>query len=109
MLSASLAMLVMATSAWAQASPIVPPVSGAVDKAGVLNLNNATEDQLELLPGIGPQKAKAIVEHRHAHPFHKTDELMKVKGIGRKTFGRLRPYLTLVGPSTLAHEVKLRR
>ena len=59
-------------------------------------------------PGIGPGKARAIAEHRHAHPFRRIDELTKVKGIGRKTFGHLRPYLTTVGPTTLDHDVKLR-
>ena len=81
----------------------------AKSSEGVVNLNNATEDQLVLLPGIGPSKAKAIAEHRHTHPFHRVDELTKVKGIGRKTFGRLRPYLTIVGPTTLDHDVKSRR
>ena len=62
-----------------------------------------------MLPGIGPTKAHVIAEHRHAHPFHRIDELTKVKGIGRKTFGRLRPYITTVGPTTLSHDVKLHR
>lgn len=76
---------------------------------GVVNLNSATEDELGFLPGVGPSKAKAIVEHRRTHPFHRVDELTKVKGIGKKTFGRLRPYLTLAGPTTLTQEVKMHR
>jgi competence protein ComEA len=76
---------------------------------GVVNLNDASEDELERLPGIGPGKARAIAEHRHAHPFRRIDELTKVKGIGRKTFGRLRPYITTVGPTTLDHDVKQHR
>lgn len=86
-----------------------PPVAAPKSADGVVNLNDATADQLELLPGIGPGKARAIVEHRHAHPFRRVDELTKVKGIGRKTFGRLRPYITIVGPTTLSHDVKLHR
>ncbi|HEY1587175.1 MAG TPA: helix-hairpin-helix domain-containing protein [Polyangia bacterium] len=86
-----------------------PAPVAAKSSEGVVNLNNATEEQLVLLPGIGPSKAKAIAEHRHAHPFHRVDELTKVKGIGRKTFGRLRPYLTIAGPTTLDHDVKSRR
>jgi competence protein ComEA len=77
--------------------------------SGVVNLNVASEQELTRLPGIGPGKAKAIAEYRHAHPFHRADELTKVKGIGRKTFGRLRPYLTTVGPTTLTQDVKLHR
>ena len=76
--------------------PSVPPVSAAA-ASGTVNLNDANAEQLELLPGIGPTKAARIVEHRHAHPFKKLDELTKVKGIGRKTFSRLRPLVTLGG------------
>jgi competence protein ComEA len=78
---------------------VTAPVKPAA--TGVVNLNEAGTDELERLPGIGPAKARAIVEHRHAHPFHKVDEIIKVKGIGRKTFGKLRPYLTVAGPTTL--------
>jgi competence protein ComEA len=76
----------------------------APSAAGVVNLNQARPDELELLPGIGPSKAKRIVEYRTQHPFRKTEELTRVKGIGRKTFGKLRPYLTLQGPTTLKSE-----
>jgi competence protein ComEA len=109
--AAALATALGATVARAETDTRPPLLLGdAVDKKpGVVNLNNASEEQLELLPGIGPQKARAIVDHRRTHPFRKADELLKVKGIGRKTFGRLRPYLTIVGPSTLASEIKMRR
>lgn len=97
----------------ARADPLAhaPPPVSAVPKSsdGVVNLNDASEDELTRLPGIGPGKARAIAEHRHAHPFRRIDELTKVKGIGRKTFGRLRPYITTVGPTTLEHDVKRRR
>ncbi|HZS40125.1 MAG TPA: helix-hairpin-helix domain-containing protein [Polyangia bacterium] len=87
-----------------------PPASasatGRAEAEGVVNLNEASADELELLPGIGPAKARSIVEHRHAHPFRKAEDITKVKGIGRKTFGKLRPYLTLTGPTTLTEEPK---
>ncbi len=86
-----------------------PVVTAEAGPDGVVTLNGATEEQLSLLPGIGPAKARAIVEHRHAHPFRRADELVKVKGIGRKTFGRLRPYITIAGPTTLTTEVKRHR
>jgi competence protein ComEA len=79
-------------------------VSAAPSAAGVVNLNEAGADELEHLPGIGPAKARAIVEHRRAHPFHRVEELTRVKGIGKKTFARLRPYLTIFGPTTLTEE-----
>jgi competence protein ComEA len=71
---------------------------------GVVNLNDADEAQLEMLPGVGPTKAKRIIEHRRAHPFRRVDELGKVKGFGRKTLARLRPYLTIAGPTTFTDE-----
>jgi competence protein ComEA len=79
-----------------------PSVRPAVVKPGtenalLIDLNGATPEELEQLPGIGPTRAHAIVEHRQAHPFKKVDELTKVKGIGRKTFSRLRPLVTLGG------------
>ena len=88
----------------AQAATAAAPKPAA---EGVVNLNSATEDELGFLPGVGPSKAKAIVEHRRTHPFHRVDEITKVKGIGKKTFGRLRPFLTLAGPTTLTQEVKM--
>ncbi|MGZ3442955.1 MAG: ComEA family DNA-binding protein [Polyangia bacterium] len=94
----------------APAEAHAPPVAAGLRSSdGVVNLNDATEEELARLPGIGPGKARAIAEHRHAHPFRRTDDLTKVKGIGRKTFGRLRPYITTVGPTTLSHDVKLHR
>jgi competence protein ComEA len=86
-----------------------PPSAAPKSDDGVVNLNDASEDELTRLPGIGPGKARAIAEHRHAHPFRRIDELTKVKGIGRKTFGRLRPYITTVGPTTLAQKAAARR
>ena len=60
-----------------------------------VDLNTATQAQLETLPGIGPSKAQAIIAHRTRRPFKKVDELMRVKGIGRKTYQKLVPYLTV--------------
>ena len=98
-----------AQSAPASATAAATAVAPRPAAEGVVNLNSATEDELGFLPGVGPSKAKAIIEHRRTHPFHRVDELTKVKGIGKKTFGRLRPYLTLAGPTTLTQEVKMHR
>lgn len=99
------ALFIGAPIARAADSGAVPSATAsAASSAGVVNLNQAKPDELELLPGIGPAKAKKIVEYRTQHPFRKTEELTKVKGIGRKTFGKLRPYLTLQGPTTLKSE-----
>lgn len=72
---------------------------GAEPKATVLapvNLNTATAEQLDRLPGIGPKTAAAIIELRQKMGgFKKVEDLMSVRGIGEKTFIKLRPYVTL--------------
>ena len=73
---------------------------------GVVNINTATEAQLELLPGIGPSKARAIARHRARRKFKATYELIRIRGIGRKTYRRLRSYLTVKGPTTLTERPK---
>ncbi len=67
---------------------------------GVVNLNTAPADLLSLLPGVGPAKAGAIVIYRTRRPFRTVDELVRIKGIGRKMVRRLRPHLAVAGPTT---------
>ena len=62
-----------------------------------VNINEASQAELEALPSIGPSKAQAILTYRANHPFKKVEDLMRVKGIGRKTFNKLRPYLSVSG------------
>jgi competence protein ComEA len=60
-----------------------------------VDINTATQSQLESLKGIGPAKAQAIIEYRKANGgFKKVDELAKVPGIGPKTVEALRPELS---------------
>jgi competence protein ComEA len=62
----------------------------------VVNLNTATQAQLETLPGVGPRAAERILEYRQkAGPFKKVEDLMNVKGIGEKSFLKLKPLLTV--------------
>jgi competence protein ComEA len=76
---------------------------GAHEQAGVVNLNTATAGELERLPRIGPARAQAILALRaQVKRFSKVEQLLRVKGIGRATFRKLRPMLTLDGPTTLA-------
>jgi competence protein ComEA len=70
----------------------------AVD--GVVNLNTAEVAVLGLLPGVGPAKAAQIVAYRKRHPFRTVDELVRIKGIGRKMVRRLRVHLAVSGPTT---------
>lgn len=75
---------------------------GANKAPGVVNLNEATLEELMRLPGVGPAKAAAILKVRERiKRFPRLAALMRVKGIGRKTFAKLRPMLTLEGPTTL--------
>jgi competence protein ComEA len=68
-----------------------------------INLNTATKDELVALPGIGPAKAQAILDHRSAHgPFKSVEELKDVKGIGAKRFEKLKGELTVVGTGAKA-------
>lgn len=65
---------------------------------GLVDLNRATADQLETLPGIGPKRAQDIIDYRQQHPFTSVDDLDNVRGVGPKTMETLRPLVT-VGPS----------
>lgn len=68
---------------------------------GVANLNTATVSQLDLLPGVGEKAAKRIVEYRTKTAFVRTEDLVKVKGFGKKKFEKLKPHLSVSGPTTL--------
>jgi competence protein ComEA len=69
---------------------------------GIVNLNTAPAEVLSLLPGVGPSKAAAILSYRKRRPFRTVDELVRIKGIGRKMVRRLRHNLAIAGPTTAA-------
>lgn len=69
--------------------------SAAIPAAPV-NLNTANQAQLEALPGIGPKVAQRILEYRQKNgAFKKLEDLMNVKGIGEKSFLKLKPHITI--------------
>ena len=76
----------------AKAAPAKAPATASAP----VNLNTATQAQLEALPGIGAATAKRIIEHRQKNGgFKKIEELMNVKGIGEKSFLKLKPLVTV--------------
>ena len=61
-----------------------------------VNLNSATAAQLEALPGIGRATAERIIEYRQKNGnFKKPEDLMNVRGIGEKSFLKLKPLITV--------------
>ena len=66
--------------------PPAPKAGGIVQ----LDVNTATAEELCRLPGIGPKKAAAIVKRR---PYRRLSQLLEVRGIGKRTLARLKPYL----------------
>jgi len=69
--------------------------------SGVVNINTASAAELEMLPGIGASRAKAMIEAREAKGgFKSLDDLLAVKGIGEASLAKLRPHLTLEGKTT---------
>ena len=68
----------------------------AVASTDVINLNTATPVQLATLPGIGPKAADLIVQYREKNgSFKKVEEIMNVRGIGEKTFLKLKSRITV--------------
>ena len=126
---AAIALLVAAMGgSWTRSASAAPPPSAAITRpsasparpggepdepparksnhkqiAGKLNLNTASEEQLQLLPTVGPAKAERIVAWRAKNGgFKRVADLRRVKGFGYKTFKKLEPYLDIKGDTTLA-------
>lgn len=75
------------------------PQTAASNASPALNLNSATLADLEKLPGVGPSTAKQILEYRQKNNgFKKVEELMNIKGIGEKSFLKLKPLVTVIPP-----------
>ena len=60
-----------------------------------ININIASEKELDALPGIGPAIARRIVEYRSSQPFTKIEDIMQVKGIGEKKFAKIKELITV--------------
>ena len=68
-----------------------------------VNINTATKEELDALPGIGPVKAQAIIDYRTKNgPFKTPEDIMKVPGIKEGEFGKLKGQISVSGASTPA-------
>lgn len=75
--------------------------------AGTLDLNRATEQDFESLPGIGPVLAGRIVDYRQGvGSFSSVEDLRDVKGIGKRKFERIRSLVHVTGPKLPARAGK---
>jgi competence protein ComEA len=67
--------------------------------AAVVNINTASAEQLNGLPGVGDKMAARIIEYRQKNGgFKKVEDLMNIQGIGEKNFLKLKPLITVGAP-----------
>lgn len=91
-------------------SLLAPLAASAAASPGVVNVNTATIQQLQLLPRVGPSVAQRILDYRKENgKFDSVEDLMLVRGIGEATFAGLKPYVSLSGETTLTAKVKSAR
>lgn len=75
----------------------------------VVDINTASEAELNKLPGIGPVKAKAIVDERNkSGQFKSIDDIKRVKGIGDVTFAKLKSEITVGGATASAPSAQVK-
>jgi competence protein ComEA len=100
MLAAAVAVAIVALSApgaSAQSKPAPSTVKPAV--TGTININTASIADLQRLPGIGAKTASRVVEYRQKNgPFKKVEELMNVRGVGEKSFLKLKGQISVGTP-----------
>lgn len=84
------------------AGPVLPRAGrapAAADRAvppGPVNINRATQAELETLPQIGPALAGRILAYRRQQgPFRRPEDILKIKGIGEKKYKKLAPFITV--------------
>ncbi|HEV8121440.1 MAG TPA: helix-hairpin-helix domain-containing protein [Candidatus Polarisedimenticolia bacterium] len=92
-ITALLALILLAAALAPPAAAATPQAPPSAEK---VNINSASADQLTALPGIGPSYAQRIVEYREKNgPFKRVEDILNVRGIGEKTFERIRERITI--------------
>ncbi|WP_262370514.1 helix-hairpin-helix domain-containing protein [Rossellomorea marisflavi] len=79
-------------------SPLPPgsPSGTSGGEAVLVNINSATSEEIQTLPGIGPSKAAAFIQYREENgPYRSVDDIKNISGIGEKTFERLKELITV--------------
>jgi comEA protein len=96
----TLAVVVALSSPIAAQRATKPRIAATVVSTEVVNLNSATAAQIASLPGIGPKTADLVVQYRTKNgPFKKIEEIMNVRGIGEKSFLKIKDRLTVKSES----------
>jgi competence protein ComEA len=73
-----------------------PPAAASMPSPAIVNLNSATAAQIATLPGIGPKTAELVVQYRQKNGnFKKIEEIMNVRGVGEKSFLKIKDRLTV--------------
>ena len=76
--------------------PALQKQGKAAKPQAAVDINKATANDLQKLPGIGPSLAKRIVAYREKHgPFRRVEDLMAIKGIGFKKWNEIKPYVNV--------------
>lgn len=71
-------------------------IGSNLSQNNLVNINKASDSELQTLPGIGPSKALAIIEYRDTNGgFQTVDDIKKISGIGEKTFEKLEPHISI--------------
>jgi len=102
--STALVLFGIAASASAMSAP-GGQAPAAKDKppVAIVNINTATSTELQTLPGVGAATATRILEYRQKNGgFKKIEDIMNVRGIGEKSFLKLKPLITITPPKAVS-------